>query len=198
MVVSRELVDFLDQQDLLVVVDFAEFDFDDFPTACRHVFADVGSFDREFAMTAVDQYRQLHASGTPVVKERVQGRSNGSPGVEHVVTKYDVPSVDIEAEIAGVHYGPRTMGAQVVAVELNVQDPSFNWALDDAAHENCQSLGQWYTAAFDADQGERFTGIGFFDDLVGQPDQGAINLGCRHQPAFFAQFWSGLQCLAHQ
>ena len=79
------LVHPLDQKHLFVVVDLAEFYFNDFPAAGGHVPAYVGSLDGLLAMAAIDEYRQLHAARTAVVKKRIQSGSYRAAGVENVI-----------------------------------------------------------------------------------------------------------------
>ena len=41
-------------------------------------------------------------------------------------------------------------------------------------------------AAADSDEGQAMQILGFFENLVGQPDQRAVDLGGAHQLCFFA------------
>ena len=99
------LVDEFDEDDLFVVVDFAEFDFDDFAAGGGDGAADELGFDGEFAVAAVDEDEELDALGAAVVEEGIEGGTDGASGVEDVVHKNDVAAGDVEAELALVDGG---------------------------------------------------------------------------------------------
>ena len=65
---KEDLTCAFDQQHLIVLVDFVKFDFNDFATACRHKLADVSCFDGQFAMSAIDQYCELHAARPAMIE----------------------------------------------------------------------------------------------------------------------------------
>src|SRR5206468_1155145 len=79
------LVGELDQQDLLLAVDFVELDLDDLTAGGGDHPAGEGGLDGELAVSAVDEHEELDGSGTAVVEESVKGGADGAAGVEHIV-----------------------------------------------------------------------------------------------------------------
>ena len=55
----------------------------------RQVLADVVGADRQLAVAAVGEHRELHARGPPVVEERLDRGADRAAGVEHVVDDHD-------------------------------------------------------------------------------------------------------------
>ena len=133
----------LDEQHLLVIVDFFQLDFDDLALRGRNGSADEGGFDGELAMAAVDEDQQLHAARAAVVEERIEGGANGAAGVEHVVDQDDVAAVDIEAERAGNDDGAHIARGEVVAIEADVEDAGIDRMLFDAGDEGGRGAGRW-------------------------------------------------------
>src|SRR6185437_393209 len=111
----------LHQDYLLITVDFAELDFDNFAVSGLDGAADEGGFDWQFAVAAVDEREQLHAARASVIEERVEGGADGASGVEHVVDQDDVASGDIEADGTGNHGGARAVGGKIVAIEADIE-----------------------------------------------------------------------------
>src|SRR5277367_517845 len=83
-------VDLLDQQHLFVVIDFAQFHFDDFTTRGLHLASYEAGFNGQFAMTAIDQRQQLHATGAAMTEERVESGPDGTTCIQHVIDQNDV------------------------------------------------------------------------------------------------------------
>ena len=51
-----------------------------------------------------------------------------------------------------------------------------------------EALGDGDAAALDADEADGFRAVVLLDDLVGEPDQGALDFRGRHDAALLAQF----------
>src|SRR5919199_6587184 len=77
------------EQDLVDLVHFHELHLDALVARGRKVLADVVGTDRELAVTAVDEHRQLDALGAAVVEQRLDRRPDRSAGVEDVVDEDD-------------------------------------------------------------------------------------------------------------
>ena len=71
----------------------------------RQVLADVVRPDRQLAMAAVDEHRQLHARGPAVVEQRLDRRAHRAAGEQHVVDDHDRAPGDVEVDVRGVHDG---------------------------------------------------------------------------------------------
>ncbi len=74
---------------------------------------------------------------------------------------------------------------EIVAIECDVQRADRNIHAVDAAHGASNALGQRNAAAADADQRQAARAAAFFDDLVGEALQGAVDFGRGHQLRFF-------------
>src|SRR5450631_3791401 len=110
-----------DKQNLLIVIDLAELDFDNLAAAGGHGLADVGGFNGQLAMSAVDQDGQLYAAGAAVIEEGVEGSANGAAGVEHVVAEDNIATRDVESNCAGSDDWTNVGSGKVVAVKLDIE-----------------------------------------------------------------------------
>ena len=81
----------------------------------------------------------------------------------------------------------RTSGREIVTVKINVEGAYVNGRLLNLAYESRQSLCQGNTAPLDSDKAEALDSVIFLDDLVRETNEGALDLGRRHQTRFFAQ-----------
>src|SRR5262249_10762471 len=70
----------LHQQHFLYSVDFLKFYFDDFEVGSLHGTSDKAGLDRQFAMSAVDKHKELHARRTAMVEKCIERCTNGASG----------------------------------------------------------------------------------------------------------------------
>ena len=82
----------LDQNHLLVLVDFPKLDFDDFLLGGLHMPADKGRLDRQLPMSAVDKHGQPDSLRAAMVEKRIERGTHRSPGVENVIHQNDIAS----------------------------------------------------------------------------------------------------------
>ena len=75
---DRLLVGTLSQRRTFSTVDFLKLNFDDFNVRGLYGPADEARFDGQFAMAAIDQYKQLNACWTAVIEQRVECRTDGA------------------------------------------------------------------------------------------------------------------------
>src|SRR5262249_17630979 len=83
--------------------------------------ADVLRGDRQLALAAVDERRELDLPGTPIVEKLVHRGAHRAPRVEHVVDHHDVAIVDVERNLRGLHLAMQADRVEVVAVERDVE-----------------------------------------------------------------------------
>ena len=114
-------------------------------------------------------------------------RDSGPPGVEHVIHQDDVLVLDVELHGAGLHLRAMPDGREIVAIERNVQGADRHGGFFDASQNLCQPLRQRHTAPHDADQSKVGDAIVLFDNLMRQPDQGALDFRCRQDLRFLAE-----------
>ena len=91
-----------------------------------------------------------------------------------------------KANLGGVQDGLCGDGGEVVAIEADVEDADRDVEAFERLDFRGQALGDGDAAAADADEGEAIEILAFFEDFVGQANQGAIDLGGAHQLGFFA------------
>src|SRR5438128_3808576 len=109
--------------------------------------ADVLRRDRQLPFAAVHQRRKLDFSRAPVVEQLVHRGAHGAPGVEHVVDHHDVPAVDVERDLRGLHLMAQPDGVEIVAVKRDVERPHRRRELQFPM----QALGKPGAAGADAD-----------------------------------------------
>ena len=112
--------------------------------------AHVIGLDGKFAVAAVDQYRQLNGQRAPEIGERVHGRANGAPGVQHVVHQHHVPGVERAGNMRRLHR-PALAGLEVVAVEGDVDGADGYVRAGVVLDEGAQPPGQRHPAGTDAE-----------------------------------------------
>src|SRR5487761_195538 len=99
---------------------FLDQDLDPLGVRGRHVLADVVRADRQLAMAAVDQDRQLDRAWASEVHQRIHGRTRSASVVDDVVDEYDHLAVYVG------HVRDRSMGGfaqvSVVAVLAGVEN----------------------------------------------------------------------------
>ena len=77
----------------------------------RDVLADIVGAQRQFAVAAVDQHRQLHHPRPAHVAQRVQRGAHRAPGVQHVVDEDHQRVVDTAGRNRGGLQRPRRLAA---------------------------------------------------------------------------------------
>src|SRR5262249_42668105 len=126
-----------------------EFDFDDLDVGRLDDSADEFGFDREFAVAAIDQDEELDAGRAAVVEEGVEGGSDGAAGVEYVVHQDDVLAGDFELNVGSAYDRLDIDGAEIVAIEVDIEDAHGDLAIFERLDFARQPLGQRYSAAAD-------------------------------------------------
>src|SRR5205823_62388 len=108
-----------DEQDSVDLVDLDELHLDALVARGRQVLADVVGTDRQLAVAAVDEHRELDAVGPPVVEERLDRGANRAAGVEDVVDEDD--GLALEREVEGRRADDRLrMAGRVAAPDLDI------------------------------------------------------------------------------
>ena len=94
-------------------------------------------------------------------------------------------AIHAEGNVRGLQDGLGSDFGEVVSIEGDVEGADGHFDPVDAAHGLRDALGQGYTAATDADEGEVFCAATFFDDLVSEALKGAVDFGGGHELTFF-------------
>ena len=144
----------------------------------RQVLAHVVGADRQLAVAAVAEHRELDPGRPAVVEEGVDRRAHRAAGEEDVVDQHDGAAGEVEVEVGGVHLRlrPGPAVADVVAVEGDVDVAERHLGAGLLADQGVQALGEHRAAGVDPDQGKPLgTGV-LLGDLVRDADQRAPQL----------------------
>ena len=76
----------------------------------RQVLADVVGAERQLAVAAVAEDRELHPLGAAVVEEGIDRGPDGAAGEEDVVDEDDGAAREVEVDVGGVDDGLRARG----------------------------------------------------------------------------------------
>ena len=108
-------------RDAVVSVVFGETHLDVLTARGGHVLADVVGAQRQLAVAAVDEHRELHGAGPADVAQGVERGAHRAAGVEDVVDEDDQRAVDAALGNRGVLQRAGRLGVEVVAVERDVE-----------------------------------------------------------------------------
>ena len=103
-------------------VGFLKADIDTIHSLGRKDCADKIGLNGNLAMTPVDQDREFHLGGPPVIKERVKSGPDGSSGKDDVIHQNNVSPVDRKIDFAALQGGVAAQVLVVIAVKRNIQD----------------------------------------------------------------------------
>ena len=190
--VERGLVDAVDEDHALFVVNFLKADFDDFRVTGLDGAADILRFDGHFAVAAVDEHAERNALGPAEVEEAIHGGANGAPGVEDIVDEHEIHAVDGKIDVRGLQNGLWRDFGEVVTVKSDVEGADRNFYTVDTAHRARDTLSQGDAAAANADEGQIAGAATFFDDLMSEALQGAVDFRRRHQLTLLYDSHSGV------
>src|SRR6185437_3542151 len=134
-----------------------------------HGASNEGSFNRQFAVAAVDENAELYAARTSVVKKCVHGGTDCASGVKHVVQEDHVFINNIGSQRRGFFYdGVDADCGEIVAIERDIQGAYRHRSFLNLLNQSGQAAGQRNATTLDANQHQIFHAVIFFDDLVGQ------------------------------
>ncbi len=172
-----------EQDDAVSVVGLAELDAHALGEGGRDVLADVVGADRQLAVAAVDEDRQLHARRPAILEQRVDRGADRAAGEEDVVDEDDRLPFEREVELGAADDGlrmkrrPTAAHEHVVAVEGDVDRADRDLDTRALLDERAQAVRDRDAAGVDADERELIE-IGIaLDQLVRDPGEGALD-GC--------------------
>lgn len=137
-------------------------------------------------MAPVDEHQELDAGGAAVIEKGVERRTNSAARIEHVVHKYNVFADDVEADLPRIDNRAFRDGGQIVAIEIDVEDADRNFAVFETLDFGGETLRERNTAALNADKSKTVEVGCFFEDFVGETDEGPVDFGSAHELSFFA------------
>jgi hypothetical protein len=170
-----------DQQDAVDLVHLEELHLDAFLARGRQVLAHVVRTDRELAMAAVGEHRELHASRSTVVEQGLDGCPDRAPRVQHVVDEHD--GHPFEREVEGGRADERlcvqrrltAADLHVVAIEGDVELTERKFLIGAFLDQPAKSLRKRNTATVDPDERDLIQIVVSLDHLVGDPGEGPID-----------------------
>src|SRR5690606_33925349 len=136
---------------------------------------DVVCLDRELAPAAIDEHRELDLARAPVVEQRVEGRTNGATGEQHVIHEHDVAAVDRERDLARADARIRKARRRVVAVERDVDGAHRDLPSFELLQPVGEAAGEWHAAASDADEDQPLRSARPLRELPGHAAQAAFH-----------------------
>ena len=161
------------EQHRVTSVVFGELHVDGLGQRGRQVLADVVGPDRQLAVTAVDEHRELHGAGPAEVGQRVERGPDGAAGEQHVVDEHDRLAVDALDRDLGQLQRAHAVQPQVVAVHRGVERADRHVAILDLRDLVGDPAGERDAAGRDAEHDEVVGAVVALDDLVRDPGQGA-------------------------
>src|SRR5205823_11501012 len=149
-----------DQQNLVDLVDLDELHLDALVAMRGEVLADVVGADRQLAVAAVGEHRELHAGGATVVEQRLDRGADRAPRVENVVDEHARHPVEREVELRvpderlGVLGRLSPADVNVVTVEGDVKLAERDFAPGEVGNAPAQAVRERDAARVDADKRE--------------------------------------------
>src|SRR5258708_7837264 len=145
----------------------------------RDILSDVVRPDRQLAVSAVDEDRQLDGLGAAEVHQRVHRRAGRPAVMDHVVDE------DHDLAVDGRHLGDRTMRrftqVAVVAVRGHVQPAHRDGALFELGQDRGEATREDVSLADDADQDDAVgTSISLHDLVRDARERAADLVGIHH------------------
>jgi hypothetical protein len=142
----------LDYNDSLLFVVIRQHNLYDLAGGCLQVLAYILSLNRQFAMSPVDQHRELDAPGPAEINELVQRRANGSACVEHVIDKHYSAVGDIGGYIGAIDDRTRSDCREIIAIKRDVELAGWRTRTFELGDLLGDSFGERDAASPDADE----------------------------------------------
>ena len=124
--------------------------------------------DRQLAVAAVDEDRELDRAGPAELGERVHRGADGAARVEHVVDEHHDPAGDVDGDLGGARGGHRAE-ADVVAVEGDVECADRDLEVLELRDGGGEAAGDGETPGVEAHEHHVVGTTVALHDLVGDP-----------------------------
>src|SRR5271170_964810 len=138
--------------DRIGAVDLRESHVNALTMRCLDILAYVIGANRNFALSAIDQHRELNRLRTAEVRDGVERGTHGSPGIQHVVNQHDPLGVQRKRNIAAEQPWIAGQALAIVAIGRNIKRADRNLALTVGAQLDSDPLGERGAAPDDTDQ----------------------------------------------
>jgi hypothetical protein len=134
-------------------------------------------------VAAVGEHGEPHDARPAEVGQRVERRTDGASGVQHVVDEHHDLVVDAARRDVGVHGAAGRLPPQVVAVHRDVEGADGDRGALDLLDEGGQPAGEGHPARRDAQHHEVGRTLVVLEDLVRDAPQDAGHVGLGHDGA---------------
>jgi len=98
---------------------------DAFGDSGRDIFAYEIGFERQFAMSSINQHRQLNTGGSAKIVQCVQCGASGASAKKDIVHQNDGSVIDIEGDLGRMHVGDGMLG-KIVTMHADIDCPNGN------------------------------------------------------------------------
>jgi len=141
---------------------------------CGDVFADEVGFDGQFAVSAIDQDRELNAAGASEIVERIEGRASGAATTENIIDQHHGFAVEIEGDVSRVNFGCGLF-MEVITMEGDIDGSQGHGVSTDVLQELMEPGGEMDAASLDADERDLLAVLVLFHDLVSDSGKNALD-----------------------
>ena len=107
-------------------------------------------------------------------EQGVQGGADRTAREKNVVNENNVLVPDVEADVRFLDHRFGAEGGEVIAIERDIKRADGDWGIFHALDDLSQALGQGHAAATDSDQTQGLDAAVFFNDFMGEANQGAF------------------------
>ena len=130
------------------------------------ILADVVGADRQLALSAIDQHRELNRFGPAEISQRGERGAHRAAGIEHVVNQHHAGAIDGKRDVAADE--PGSPGAPRPSSRYEEMSRVPTGVSPEELQFRSETVGETRAAAHDADQCERAgVAVALLDDFVG-------------------------------
>ena len=141
-----------------------------------YILANEISFDRQLAMAAIDQDRELDAARPAEISQSIHGRANGAAAKENVINNYYRLSGDVKGNDCGEHFRGDAL-VQVIPMHADIETPGGGQLSVDGLKYRRQALRQENSTPLDPDQDEILIRFIAFSDFMRDSGQRPLHRG---------------------
>ena len=90
-----------------------------------HILSDKIRFDRQFAVTTINQHSELDALGSAKIIQRIHGCPDGSTTEQDIIHQHDSLSGDVEWDFGRMNLGRGSLG-KIIPMHVDVEPADLN------------------------------------------------------------------------
>jgi hypothetical protein len=154
------------QNNFVGMAHFGEPDFYRFIHGRRNVFANEVSLDRQFAMTTINQHRELDTARPAEIIQRIHRGPDSATAEENIINQHNRLTGDVDRDFGWLDIGSDA-AIQIVAMHADIQTSCGNWMVQDLGESLSQALGKRNATALDSNDYQLRRWVVAFNDFVG-------------------------------